>query len=171
VRKVLVLAFAGLALIAGCKDSGNTAANTIPPTWKGAPYHMEFDAKASKPGVLIPSIKYTANPDALEKRGILVVRFDSSNVKTDKLIIDQVIEPPTDIVGTEGTLAADYVAMASKDLEKMLDMYKVTGKVKFSVGLTQSSLNRSASNEEIHQKMLSDWLQGEVDYKTPHAKK
>jgi hypothetical protein len=171
VRKIFVLAFATLALIAGCKDSGNKADNTIQPKWKGAPYHLEFDAKAAKPGVLIPPIKYTANPDATEKRGILIVRFDSSNVKTDKLIIDQVIEAPTDIPGTDGTLAADYVAVASKDLEKMLDMYKVTGKVKFSVGLTRSSLNRSASSEEIHQKLLSDWLQGEVDYKAAKAKK
>lgn len=168
-RKVLILAFAALALLAGCKDSGSKAANSIPPKWKGAPYHITFDAP--KPGVLLPPVKFTANPDAEEKRAILVVRFDSSGVKTDKLIIDQVIEAPTDINGTEGALAPDYVAVASKDLEKMLDMYKVTGKVKISVALTRSSLNRSASNEEISEKMLSDWLPGEVEYKAGHAKK
>lgn len=170
-RKVLVLALAGLAVLAGCKDSGNKADNTIPAAWKGAPYRIVFDTQAPKPGVLLPTVKFTANPDAVEKRAILVVRFDSSGVKTDKLIIDQVIEPPTDIAGTDGALSADYMAAASKDLAQMLDMYKVTGKVKIRVALTRSSLNRSASNDEISQKMLSDWLQGEVEYKTPHAKK
>ena len=169
-RKVLVTAIAALALLTGCKDSGKKEA-TIPQGWKGAPYRISFDTAAAKPGQLLPPIKYTANPDAAEKRAILVVRFDSSGVKTDKLIIDQVIEAPTDVAGTEGTLAADYMATASKDLEKMLDMYMVTGKVKVSVGLTRSSLNRSASNQEISNKLLSDWLQSEVEYKAAKAKK
>lgn len=170
-RKLLVLAFASLALLAGCKDSGNKAANTVPPAWKGAPYHIVFDTAAPKAGVLMPTVKFTANPDMVEKRAIMVVRFDSSNVKTDKLIIDQAILPPTDLTGTEGSVPADYMEMASKSLAQMLDMYKVTGKVKYSVALTRSSLNRSASSQEIHDKMLSDWLPGEVDYKGAKAKK
>ena len=81
-RKGIILAIGGLALLAGCGNQGDKASNVpVEPKWKGAPYRIAFDTQAAKPnpaGVTIPAIKYTANPDALEKRAILVVRFDTS---------------------------------------------------------------------------------------------
>ena len=89
------------------------------PKWKGAPYHIAFDTQAAKPnptGITIPAIKYTANPDALENRASLVVRFDSSGVAKDRPVMDQMILPPVDIHGAEGTLPASYMDVANKGL-------------------------------------------------------
>ena len=164
-KKYLIAALAAGSLLTGCKSNPAKSDAAVPPQWKGAPYHLALDTAAPKPGQLIPAIQYTANPDALERRAVLVVRFDSSNVKTDKLLIDQVILPPTDVTGAAGTLPPDYVALAGKDLAQMLDMYKVTGKVKYSVLLTRSSLGAQAGADEIQEKALSAWLTGEVTYK------
>jgi predicted transposase YbfD/YdcC len=85
VRKGIILAIGGLALLAGCGNQGDKASNVpVTPKWKGAPYHIAFDTQAAKPnpaGVTIPVIKYTANPEALEKRATLVVRFDASELR------------------------------------------------------------------------------------------
>jgi len=81
-RNSIILAILGLAILTGCGNQGDKASNVpVTPKWKGAPYRLAFDTKTAKPnpaGVTIPAIKYAANPDALEKRVVLVVRFDAS---------------------------------------------------------------------------------------------
>jgi hypothetical protein len=173
-RKAIVLAIGGLAFLVGCRNQGDNASNApVTPKWKGAPYRLVFDTKAAKPnpaGVTIPAIKYTANPDALETRASLVVRFDSSGLKKDQLIIDQMIMAPVDISGTEGTLPADYMDTANRGLAKLLGAYCVKGKVKVSVALARSSINPQAGDAEVTAKRLSDWLPIEVEFKNPHPK-
>jgi hypothetical protein len=169
VRKGILLAIAGLVILAGCKDQGGKAPGIqAGPKWKGAPYRLAFDTKAPKLGVLLPAIKYTANPEMLEKRATLVVRFDSSVVKKNVSVVNQIIMPPTDIAGAEGTLSADYIEGASKDLSKLLGAYCVKGKVKVSVALTRSSLSNQAGDSEIESKALSDWAPIEVTFKNTH---
>ena len=104
----------------------------------------------------------------LEKRATLVVRFDSSVVKKNVSVVNQIIMPPTDIAGAEGTLPADYIEGASKDLSKLLGAYCVKGKVKVSVALTRSSLSNQAGDSEIESKALSDWAPIEVTFKNTH---
>ena len=97
-RKGIILAIGGLAFLAGCGNQGDKASNVpVTPKWKGAPYHLAFDTQAAKPnpaGVTIPVIKYTANPDALEKRASLVVRFDTSGATKHGPMMDQMIMAP-----------------------------------------------------------------------------
>ena len=74
----------------------------LTPKWKGPAYRLAFDTNPAKPnpaGIALPGIKFTANPEALERRVTLVVRYDSSEVKSDNLIINQVILAPFDISG------------------------------------------------------------------------
>ena len=86
VRKGMVLAAGALLFLAGCGNGAEKAANVpVTPKWQGAPYHLSFDKPPAKPntaGVTMPAIKYTANPDALERRATIVVRFDPAAVKT-----------------------------------------------------------------------------------------
>ena len=84
-RKGIILAIGGLALLAGCgSQPGKGFQIPAKPKWQGPTYHIAFDTKATKPnpaGVTIPPITYTGNPDELEKRATLVVRFDSSGAR------------------------------------------------------------------------------------------
>ncbi|MGA7858225.1 MAG: hypothetical protein WCA11_09890, partial [Terracidiphilus sp.] len=150
-RKSIMLAFCGLAFLAGCNNQGNKASN-IPatPKWK-VPYRLAFDTKAAKPGsaaVSLPPINFTANPDALETRVSLVVRFDASGVKKDTPLMDQVIIGPFDIHGADGTLPPDNMDQANKGLAKLLDAYCMNGKVKVTVALARSSLTPQAGDAE-----------------------
>jgi hypothetical protein len=174
VRRGIILAIGGLALLAGCKNQGDKA-DGIPvgPKWKGAPYRLTFDTKAAKPnpsGFTIPAVKYTANPDALEKRATLVVRFDTSGVTKNGPVSNQMIMAPVDIPGAEGTLPADYMDAADKGLSKILGAYCMKGKIKISVMLARSSLSPQAGDAEIDEKRLSDWLPIEVEFKNPHPR-
>ena len=106
-KKGILLAFGGLILLTGCDVSSKPAA-TVPvtPKWKGQPYRIAFDKPAAKPdpvGVTIPAVKYTANPDALERRATLVVRFDNSSAKnpTGSPMVNKMIMAPVDIKGEE----------------------------------------------------------------------
>ena len=171
-RKAIVLAIGGLVFLAGC-GSHEEKASSVPvkPKWQGATYHIAFDAQAAKPnpaGVTIPVIKYTANPEALEKRASLVVRFDTSGVKKQGPIMNQMIMAPVDINGAEGTLPADYMDEADKGLSKFLGAYCIKGKIKISVAFARSSLSSQAGDAEIDAKRLSDWLPIEVVFKNPH---
>jgi len=171
-RKGIIVAVGGLALLAGCGNQGDKA-STVPakPKWPGAAYHIAFDTKAAKPnpaGVTIPAIKYTANPEALEKRATLVLRFDSSGVKRDGPVMNQMIMAPVDIHGAEGTLPADYMDEANKGLSRFLGAYCMKGKIKISVALARSSLTSQARDAEIDAKRLSDWMPIEVVFKNPH---
>ncbi len=168
-RKSIVWAIAGLTFLAGC---GDKAANVpIPPKWQGAAYHISFDTPPVKPnpaGVTIPTIKYTANPDAVEKRALLVVRFDASGVTKNGPVANQMIMAPVDISGTDGALPADYMDLADKELSKFLGAYCVKGKIKITVAMARSSLSNQATEAEIDNKRLSDWLPIEVVFKNPH---
>ncbi len=167
-----MLAIGGLALLAGCGNQGDKASNVpVTPKWKGAAYHISFDTQAAKPnpaGVTIPAIKYTANPDAVEKRAILVVRFDASGVTKQGPIANQMVMAPVDISGTEGELPLDYMDLADKELSKFLGAYCVKGKIKITVAIARSSLTNQATDAELDSKRLSDWLPIEVVFKNPH---
>jgi hypothetical protein len=172
VRKGIVLTIWGLAFLAGC---GNQQAAKVPiePGWKGAPYRLAFDTQPAKPnpaGITIPAIKYTANPDALERRALLVVRIDTSGVTKSGPLMDQMIMPPVDIAGADGTLPAEYMNMADKDLSRLLGAYCIKGKIKISVALARSSLIPMSADSEVDAKRLSDWMPIEVVFKNPHPK-
>ena len=171
-RKFTILAIAGLALLVGCGNQGDKAPGVpTTPKWKGPAYRLAIDAQAPKPnpsGVAIPAIKFTANPDALERRASLVVRFEPSGAKKDQSMMDQVIVGPFDISGAEGALPADYIDLADKGLARLLAAYCMKGKVKVSVILVRSSLAPQAGDAEINQKRLSDWLPIDVTFKNPH---
>ncbi len=175
-KRGILLALGGLILLAGCDVSSKPAA-TIPvtPKWKGQPYRIAFDKPDAKPnpaGVTIPAVKYTANPDALERRATLVVRFDNSTAKSPAgaPTVNKMIMAPVDIKGEEGTLSADYMSAADKGLASILGAYHMNGKIKISVALARSSLTSAAGDTEVDQKRISDWLDGEVTFKNPHPK-
>ena len=171
-KKAILLAIGGVLLLAGCGPQTKEAPG-IPttPKWKGLPYRLAIDAKEPKPnpaGITLPGINFTANPDALEKRATLVVRFDSSSIKTDKLIVNQIILAPFDISGPEGKLSADTLDIADQGLARLTGAYCMKGKVKVSVALARSSLSPGAEDAEINDKRLSDWLETELPIMKPH---
>jgi len=172
-RKGILLAFAGLAFLGACSNRGNKTSN--PPAasqWK-APYHLEFDKKAvtlNPSGVTLPTVSYSGNPKALERRAALVVRFDASGVKNDQPSKDRVIMAPTDIPGTGGFLPASYMDLADQKLAKLLAGYCMKGTVKVSVALVRSSIKPDANDAEINAKRLSDWVPTDVVFKNPHPK-
>ncbi len=172
-RKAIIVLTGALVLLAGCGSQKQPSGIYIPPKWQGAPYHLAFGAQPAKPnpaGLTIPPIKYTANPDMLETRADLVVQFDTSSVKRDYPVNDQMVMGAVDIPGSEGTLPADYVDKASADLANMLAAYCVKGKVKISVALTRSSIPLNATSDQVNAKRLSDWLPIELVFKNPHPK-
>jgi hypothetical protein len=168
----IILAIGGLALLVGCGNQGDKASN-IPavPKWKGEPYRISLDAQAAKPnpaGITLPAIKYTANPNALETRAILVIRFDDLGATKYTPRMNKMILAPFDISGADGTVSADYISAADKDLATFLKTYCAKGKVKVSVALTRSSLSSAAGDAEVDDKRLSDWLPIELVFKSPH---
>jgi hypothetical protein len=169
-----MLTIAGLAFLAGCGNQGDKAPGIpITPKWKGPAYRLAIDAQAPQPnpaGVALPVIKFTANPDDLERRASLVARFDPSGAKTSAATMDQVMVGPFDISGADGALPADYIDLADKGLARLLGAYCMKGKVKVSVILVRSSLAPQAGDAEINQKRLSDWLPIDVVFKNPHPK-
>ncbi len=170
---ILVLAIAQLMFLAGCGNQGNKAPEAPAESKLKAPYHIEFDTKAVKPnpaGVALPSIIYTANPKALERRAVLVVRFDASGVKKDQPSKDRVVMDPVDIPGTGGTLPAGYMELADQRLGKLLAGYCMKGTVKITVALARSSIKPDPSDVELNAKRLSDWVPTEVVFKNPHPK-
>jgi hypothetical protein len=173
VKRAIFMALGGLMLVAGCNSKTDTTAGIpVGPKWKGLPYRLAFDAKAPKPnpaGIALPGVNFTANPDALERRATLVVRFDASGIKTDKLIVNQIILAPFDISGADGKLSEDTLNIADQGLARLTGAYCMKGKVKVSVALARSSLNPGAEDAEINDKRLSDWLPTEVVIAKPHT--
>ncbi len=167
-KKAIILAIGGIALLVGCGHQENKTANVpVEPKWKGLPYRISVDAGATKPspsGITIPIVKYTANPDALENRACLVVQFDTSK-DPNSPVMNQMILSPTDISGAEGALPSDYMELADKQLAQYIAAYKIKGKIKISVALARSSLNSRAGTAEVDEKRLSDWLDTEVTFK------
>jgi len=176
VRKCILFAIGGLAFLAGC---GNQASNhPAGPKWKGAPYRITLDTREAKPnpaGITIPVIDYNADPESLERRATLVVRFDVSGAKRSQKAqnqpaTDQMIMAPTDISGAVGALSAIYMDAADKELAKILGAYCLNGKVKITVALVRSSVSPQAKEGELNSKRLSDWLPVELEFKNPHPK-
>jgi hypothetical protein len=174
VRKATILAFGGLLLLAGCGGEGDKGAGIpVQPKWKGAPYRLAFETKAAKPnpaGITIPAVKFTANPEALETRALLVMRFAAAPTADKEPVEHRMVGGPVDIHGEEGTLPADYMDRASKGLSDYLGAYCIKGKVNLSVALGRSSLNPQAGDVEVDAKRLSDWLPVELEFKNPHSK-
>ncbi len=173
-RKAILLAMGAVLFLAGCGPQTKEATGIpVGPKWKGLPYRLAWDTKPPKPdpsGVTLPGITFTANPDALETRAVLVVHYDSSGVKSNMLVVDQVILGATDIKGTDGALDRDYIQLADQGIAHLLDIYKVKGKVKVDAMLVRSSISPSAGPDEIKDKALSDWITTEIDYKGGHKK-
>jgi hypothetical protein len=174
VRKVMLLAIGGLLLVAGCGNQGNKSAGIpVEPKWKGLPYRIAFDTKAVKPsptGVNIPAVTFTANPDDLETRAMLVMKFTSPGAAGQEPAEHLMIGTAVDIHGPEGTLPDDYMDLARKGLSDYLETYCVKGKVELSVALAKSSLDPHAGIDKVDPKRLSDWLPLEIVYKNPHSK-
>jgi hypothetical protein len=174
VRKRIILAIGGLLLLAGCGEQGNKGAGIpVQPKWKGLPYRLAFETKAAKPnpaGITIPAVKFTANPESLETRALLVMRFSASAGPDKDPVEHRMIGGPVDIHGEEGTLPADYMDRASKGLADYLGAYCIKGKVDLSVALGRSSLNPQAGDPEMNAKRLSDWLPIELQFKNPRPK-
>jgi len=174
VKKNIILAMGALLLLAGCGSSGNKGAG-IPaqPKWKGAPYRLAFDAKAAKPrpdGINIPAVKFTANPDDLETRAVLVMKFTAAGAADAAAAEHLMIGTGVDIKGDEGTLPDDYMDLARKGLAEYLETYCVKGKVDLSVALARSSLSPQAGIDDVTPKLLSDWLPLQITFKNPHTK-
>ncbi|KAA6461991.1 hypothetical protein DYQ86_10185 [Acidobacteria bacterium AB60] len=169
-RQGIVMALGALLLLAGCGTAGDKGI-PVEPKWKGAPYHIAFDTGASKPspaGITIPPVKFTANPEALETRALLVMRFGIPGASGEEPAMHRMIGAPVDIKGADGTLPADYMERASKGLADYLGAYCVKGKVNVSVALARSSLNPQAGDGEVDAKRLSDWLPIDLVFKNPH---
>ncbi|MGA2218054.1 MAG: hypothetical protein ABSG51_08205 [Terracidiphilus sp.] len=169
-KKTILLAIGALTLLAGCGEQGKAPGIPVGPKWKGLPYRLAFDTKEpalSPEGISLPAIKFTANPDALERRATLIVRYDTSAVKSDQLIINQIVVGPFDIAGSDGTIPADYMEQADKGLAQLTATYCMKGKVQVTVALARSSLAPQPSDSELNQKRLSDGVTTEVAIKKP----
>jgi hypothetical protein len=171
-RKILLLAVGGLLLLAGCQEKKD-AGIPVEPKWKGAPYRLEFDTKAAKvdpAGITIPPVKYTANPNALETRAIVVLKFTAAGPADAEAGEHLIVGSPLDIHGPEGTLPEDYMDRARKGLSDYLLAHCMKGKVELSVALARSSLAYQSTMAQADAKRLSDWMPLELTYKNPHPK-
>ena len=77
---------------------------------------------------------------------------------------------PVDVQGTSGKLPGSYIDSADKGLAQMLEAACMKGTVKVKVVLVRSSVKPDASDGEIDEKRLTDWLPAEVKFKNPHPK-
>ncbi len=188
-RKCVILAIGGLVLLAGCGPQGNKGAATPDTKWKGAPYRLTFETKpdskadakpdaklekkAAKPNpaaVVIPPIHYTANPEALENRAILVMRFAGPPAASADPDFHLMIGTAVDIRGAEGDLPASYLTEASKSLTDYLSNHCIQGDIKVQLLLARSSVKPQADDAEVTAKKLSDWLPFQTTVKNPHLK-
>lgn len=171
-RKGYVILIASLVCLGGCNvDSGNKAADVAEKAKSKPPYHLDFETKAAKPtpaGVAIPAVSYTGNPKALEKRGVLVIKFDGTGVKGDQPSKDRLVLAPVDLPGTGGTLPQNYMDQADAALGKLLAGYCYKGTAKISLALVRSSIKPGPTDADIDAKRLSEWLPIEVAFKNPN---
>jgi hypothetical protein len=172
-----MLATGATALLSGCGPQDKNSGIAVKPKFTGPPYHLALAATPAKPnksGLTIPPIKYAADPnapsDALTTRAILVVRIDTSSLKSKgTMAMDQIIMGAVDIPGTDGALPADYMDAADQGLATLLEEYCVKGNVKISVALAQSSLSSTAGDAQIDDKRITDWLPVDLVFKNPHS--
>ena len=146
-NKSILFAIAALALLAGCGPQNPGI--PVKPKFSGPPYHLALGAppaKASKAGITIPQIKYTADPNApeesLDKRAVLVVRIDTAGLKSKgTMAMNQIIMGAVDLPGADGALSAGYLEATDQSLATLLEEYCVKGKVKITVSLARSTLS------------------------------
>lgn len=171
---IALVAIPGGLLFSGCSSSTNKDAGIpVEPKWKGLPYRITFETKAAKPsptGVDVPAVKFTANPDALETRAVLVLKFSAPAAANQEPTEHMMIGTGVDIKGTDGTLPDDYMERARKGLADYLESYCIQGKVNLSVAMARSSLNPQAGIDQVDPKRLSDWLPLEITYTPKHSK-
>lgn len=172
-KKGMILAL-GIALLAGCGSQANKGSGIpVEPKWKGLPYRLALDTKSGTPNpatLSIPAIKFTANPDSLETRAILVMRFTVPGGAGKEPVQHRMVGTPADVRGETGALPADYLDRTSKAMADYLAAYCVEGKVSASAALARSSLSPQAGDAEVDTKRLSDWLPFEIMVKKPHKK-
>ncbi len=167
----------GLCLLVGCGNQGAKTGVVTDQKWKGLPYRLTLgptdakDAKAAKPNpamVTIPPVTFVANPEAVESRAILVMRFVALGTpdQTPHLMIGT----PVDIHGENGSLSADYLTQASKSVTDYLAARCIQGNVKVSLALARSSVKPLAEDAEVDSKRLSDWVSFQTTYKKAHGK-
>ena len=126
-RKAILLAMGGVLFLAGCgSDTKEAPGIPVTPKWKGPAYRIAFDtqAKPNPTGVTIPAIKYTANPEALETRATLVVRFDASQLtkkETDGPAMNKMIIP------FPGGIRLRAGAASAADAKQACDTLKAAG--------------------------------------------
>ncbi|MGD0736233.1 MAG: hypothetical protein ABR976_13850 [Terracidiphilus sp.] len=171
VKKSIIVAIGAFVLLVGCGKP--EPGIPVGPKWKGVPYRASFDTKAAKPspnGISIPPFKYSANPDALVTRALLVLKVIPSEAPDKEPDGHVLVGNAVDIKGSDGALPADYTDRAGKALAQYFDMHCMKGKFDVSVALAQSSLIPTATVAEADNKRLSDWLPLEVTYKNPHSK-
>jgi len=175
VKKDILIAIGAFAFLVGCNNQQSSNYTVkLQPKWQGAPYHLAFGAPPAKPnaaGITIPDVKYTANPDMLENRACLVVRFEPpAGVGGGQTVMNQVIMGPTDIKGAAGMLDPDYMGEADQALARLLSIYKIKGNVKVSVLLARPLLS-NAGESQIQENSLSDWTATNLVYKAGQAKR
>jgi hypothetical protein len=171
-----MLATGALALLSGCGPQDKNSGIALKPKFTGPPYHLSLGAPPAKPdksGLTIPPVQSAADPnapsDALTTRAILVVRIDTSSLKSKgTMTMDQIIMGAVDIPGTDGALPADYMDATDQGLATLLEEYCVKGNVKISVALAQSSLSSTAGDAQIDDKRITDWLPIDLVFKNPH---
>lgn len=172
-RKGYALLVAALLGLGGCNVDPGKKASEVPEKAKSKlPYHLDFETKVAKPtpaGVAIPAVSYTGNPKALEKRAVLVVKFDGAGVKNDQPGKDSLMLPPVDLPGTGGTLPQNYMDQADVALGKLLAGYCYKGTAKVSLALVRSSIKPGPTDADIDAKRLSNWLPVEVVFKNPNS--
>jgi len=161
----------GLCLLAGCGNQGAKTGVVTDQKWKGLPYRLTLDTKAVKPNpgaVTIPAVTFVANPEAVETRAILVMRFVALGTpdQTPHLMVGT----PVDIHGENGSLSADYLTEASKSVTDYLAARCIQGNVKVSLALARSSVKPQAEDAEVDSKRLSDWVSFQTTYKKAHGK-
>lgn len=173
-KYTIVFAIAAFALLAGCGPQNNGI--PVKPRFSGPPYQLSLaaaPAKPSKSGLTIPPIKYTAvadaPPDSLATRAILVVRVDTSSLKSKgTMTMDQIIMGAVDLPGTEGALSPEYMEATNQGVATLLEEYCVKGNVKINAALTRSSLSSTAGDAEIDEKLITPWLPISLVFKNPH---
>jgi hypothetical protein len=169
VRKAIISSLAALAFLAGCE-----APKPKPTKWQGPPYRLTSGDQPAKPGSAgpaLPPIYFTANPEAVQTRANLAIRINPDDVKKKPAnFTDQLLLKPGDIAGKDGKLSDSYLTMADAELGKMLGAYCMNGKVKVKVALVKSSIMMSATDMQVDNHRLSDWLPLEIYFKNPHPR-
>lgn len=165
-KKAMITTIVALAFLAGCE-----APSPKPPKWEGPPYRLSLGAQPTNAGpnsLLLPPIYFTANPEAVQTRANLVIKINADDVKKKPAkFTDELLLAPGDIAGKQGELSDSYLTHASTEFGRMLTAYCMNGKIKVNVALVKSSIMMSATDVQVDNHRLSDWMPVEVNFKNP----